>query len=110
DGGAKDWFAIGVRPIYKWTETMNTALEIGYDNVDVKDGFWGEGSDGTRELTKVTLAQQWQAGESIWARPVIRLFVTHAMWNDNNTPQTPGILAIDDTDGTTVGIQAEAWW
>jgi len=110
DGGTKDWFAIGVRPIYKWTETMNTALEIGYDNVDVKDGFWGEGEDGTRELTKITLAQQWQAGESIWARPVIRLFVTHAFWNDNNTPQTPGILDIDDSDGTTIGVQAEAWW
>lgn len=110
DGGSKDWFAIGVRPIYKWTETMNTALEVGYDHVDVSDGFWGDGGDGTRELTKFTLAQQWQAGESIWARPVIRVFVTHATWNDINTPQTPGILDINDSDGTTFGLQAEAWW
>ncbi len=110
EDGSKDWFAIGIRPIYKWTETMNTALEIGYDNVNVKDGFWGDGQDGTRELTKITLAQQWQAGESIWARPVIRLFVTQAFWNDNNTPQTPGILELDDSEGTTFGMQAEAWW
>ncbi len=110
DGGEKNWFAVGIRPIYKWTETMNTALEIGYDNVDVQNGFWGADGNTTNKLTKVTLAQQWQAGESIWARPVIRLFLTHAMWNEGSAPQTPGIISVDNSNGTTLGLQAEAWW
>lgn len=108
--GEKNWFSIGVRPIYKWSDTMNTALEAGYDNVDIKDGFWGPGNDGTRRLSKITLAQQWQAGKSIWARPVVRLFVTYADWNKGNIPQTPGTVPIDDTSGITFGAQAEAWW
>ena len=38
------------------------------------------------DLFKVTLAQQWQAGPSIWARPVIRIFATYAEWNSGNFP------------------------
>jgi maltoporin len=108
--GKKNWFSVGIRPQYRWSDTMNTALELGYDNVDIEDGFWGPDNDGTRDLFKATLAQQWQAGPSIWARPVIRLFVTYAEWNDNNFPQTPGTIPIGDTDGVTFGAQAEAWW
>ena len=108
--GKKDWFSVGIRPMYRWSDTMNTALEIGYDNVDIKDGYWGPDNDGTRELLKATLAQQWQAGPSIWARPVIRLFVTYADWNDRNFPQTPGTIDPEDTSGVTFGGQVEAWW
>ena len=131
-GGEKNWFSIGIRPIYKWTDTMNTALEIGYDNVNFSDGYAGYGlsaedlanlegisADQLRscatlndscDLFKVTLAQQWQAGPSIWARPVIRLFVTYADWNSGNFPQTPGIIPAEDTSGVTFGAQMEAWW
>ena len=132
-GGEKNWFSIGIRPIYKWSDTMNTALEIGYDNVNFNGGYDGYGlsaedianlEDGVTaddlrscatlndscDLFKITLAQQWQAGPSIWARPVIRLFVTYAEWNSGNFPQTPGIIAADDTSGVTFGAQMEAWW
>ncbi len=132
-GGKKNWFSIGVRPIYRWSDTMNTALEIGYDNVNFDGGYAGYGlsaedienlEDGVTaddlrscatlndscDLFKVTLAQQWQAGPSIWARPVIRLFVTYAEWNSGNFPQTPGIIPAEDTSGVTFGAQMEAWW
>ena len=132
-GGEKNWFSIGVRPIYKWSDTMNTALEIGYDNVNFDGGYAGYGlsaedienlEDGVTaddlrscatlndscDLFKMTLAQQWQAGPSIWARPVIRLFVTYAEWNSGNFPQTPGIIPAEDTSGVTFGAQMEAWW
>lgn len=128
--GKKNWFSIGVRPIYKWSDVMTTALEIGYDSVDYKDGWAGSEADGKRNLTKVTLAQQWQAGRSIWARPVIRLFVTYADWNDKNRVNlasssnpdcinpgnsdwqaaTAGIGDCSATHGTTFGAQIEAWW
>jgi maltoporin len=132
-GGEKNWFSVGIRPIYKWSDTMNTALEVGYDNVSFSDGYAGYGltaddianlPDGVDpddlrdcarvndncELFKVTLAQQWQAGPSIWARPVIRLFATYASWNEGNFPQTPGIIDAGDTSGVTFGAQMEAWW
>ena len=124
DGGTKDWFSIGIRPQYNWTDTMNTTLEVGYDNVAFGHDWAGYIPDPTDPdyiancaernnhcvLTKVTLAQQWQAGPSIWARPVLRLFVTYADWNQGNYPQTPGIIPIRDTTGTTFGAQVEAWW
>ena len=132
-GGEKNWFSIGIRPIFRWTDVMNTALEIGYDNVNFNGGYAGYGlsaddivnvpegltADDLRscatlndscDLFKVTLAQQWQAGPSIWARPVIRLFVTYAQWNSGNYPQTPGIISASDTSGVTYGAQMEAWW
>jgi maltoporin len=109
---------------------MSTALEVGYDSVDFNDEWAGPDSNGNRNLTKVTLAQQWQAGRSIWARPVIRLFATYASWNDRNRVNLPasgnpecdnpgnsdwqaataGIGDCSATNGTTFGAQIEAWW
>jgi maltoporin len=111
NGGAQKWFSIGIRPIYKWTDVMNTALEIGYDSVD-EDKKWTGGDSRNNRLTKVTLAQQWQAGRSIWARPVIRLFATYADWNDDNGVPlgAGGVIDPTDTHGTTFGAQIEAWW
>ena len=132
-GGEKNWFSIGIRPMYRWSDTMNTALEIGYDNVSFSKGYAGYGvsaadladlpagvtADDLRScatlndncvLAKVTLAQQWQAGPSIWARPVIRLFATYADWNSGNVPQTPGLVPVEDTSAVTFGAQVEAWW
>jgi maltoporin len=111
NGGAQDWFSIGIRPIYKWTDVMNTALEIGYDSVN-EDKKWTGGDSRNNRLTKVTLAQQWQAGRSIWARPVIRLFATYADWNDDNGVPlgAGGVIDPTDTHGTTFGAQIEAWW
>jgi maltoporin len=131
--GEKSWFSIGIRPIYRWSDTMDTALEIGYDKVAFSSNYDGYGlisgeiaaflpdtdSDGLRSCaalsdncvrTKVTLAQQWQAGPSIRARPVIRLFVTYADWNSGNLPQTPRLVPVEDTSAVTFGAQVEAWW
>ena len=103
DGTGRDWASIGVRPIYKWTGTMSTALEVGHDEVDQQTG------GGSNGLSKITLAQQWAAGSSIWSRPVLRAFVTHATW-DGPTANSGGVLKPGATSGTTVGLQAEAWW
>ncbi|MGC7590813.1 maltoporin [Bisgaard Taxon 46] len=96
------WLSAGVRPMYKWTNTMSSLVELGYDRV--KEQATGKKND----LTKVTLAQQWQAGSSIWARPAIRVFGTYAHWNDKfggraGTPKAK--------DGEFIyGVQFEAWW
>ncbi|ATG74194.1 maltoporin [Zobellella denitrificans] len=96
------WYSVGVRPMYKWNNTMSTLLEVGYDNV--KEQASGRRND----QMKYTLAQQWQAGNSIWARPAIRLFATYADWNDKwgDRAGTP-----EASDGeVTFGVQMEAWW
>ncbi len=55
---------------------MSTLLEVGYDNV--KSQQTGE----RNSQYKITLAQQWQAGDSIWSRPAIRVFATYAKWDE----------------------------
>ncbi|ARU92855.1 maltoporin [Tatumella citrea] len=112
------WYTVGVRPMYKWTPIMSTLLEVGYDNV--KSQRTGDRND----QYKVTLAQQWQAGSSIWSRPAIRIFTTYANWNEkwgyNTDSGVNNGLAMNDTSTTTYsrgknnevafGVQMEAWW
>lgn len=99
------WYSAGVRPMYKWTNTMSTLMELGYDRV--KDQATGKKND----LTKVTLAQQWQAGNSIWARPAIRVFGTYAHWNDKFNTENRTNLGYKAKDGEFIaGVQFEAWW
>ncbi|WP_434637407.1 maltoporin [Klebsiella sp. I138] len=115
------WWTVGVRPMYKWTPIMSTLLEVGYDNV--KSQNTGESNN----QYKITLAQQWQAGDSIWSRPAIRLFATYAKWDekwgyangDSGTGYTSGVAYSDtsaktfsrgDSDEWTFGAQMEIWW
>ncbi|WP_272912536.1 maltoporin [Tolumonas lignilytica] len=95
------WYSAGLRPMYKWTPIMSTLLEAGYDHV--KDQATSE----QNHQYKVTLAQQWQAGNNIWARPAIRLYTTYAKWNEN-FGTSAGSLA--DHNQVTFGAQFEAWW
>ncbi|MDP8032722.1 maltoporin [Pasteurella atlantica] len=90
------WYSAGIRPMYKWNKTMSTLLELGYDRVKQQ-------KDGKKDsLFKTTLAQQWQAGDSIWARPAIRVFGTYAKANDKK---------LNGKDHQFVyGVQFEAWW
>ncbi|OOF52399.1 maltoporin [Rodentibacter trehalosifermentans] len=101
----KTWYSAGVRPMYKWTDTMSSLVEVGYDRI--KDQATGKKND----LTKVTLAQQWQAGSSIWARPAIRVFGTYAHWNDkfNTDVRTEAGYKAKDSE-FIAGVQFEAWW
>ncbi len=72
-----EWYTVGVRPMYKWTPIMSTLLEVGYDNVkSLREVGERNGQ------YKITLAQQWQAGDSIWSRPALRLFATYAKWDE----------------------------
>ncbi|AKA38432.1 maltoporin [Yersinia ruckeri] len=112
------WYSVGVRPMYKWTPIMSTLLEAGYDNV--KSQRTGDRNG----QYKLTLAQQWQAGDSIWSRPAIRVFATYANWDekwgyDNVKGSSDLGLAQNGSIGTdsrgknnevTFGAQFEAWW
>ncbi|MDP8162265.1 maltoporin [Pasteurella skyensis] len=90
------WYSAGVRPMYKWNKTMSSLLELGYDVVKKQSN--GEKS----KVFKTTLAQQWQAGDSIWARPAIRVFGTYAKANDKKFN--------GQNHEFVYGVQFEAWW
>lgn len=101
----KTWYSAGVRPMYKWNDTMSTLLEVGYDRI--KDQETGKKND----LMKYTIAQQWQAGSSIWARPAIRVFGTYAHWNDKFNTANRTNAGYKAKDGEFIGgVQFEAWW
>lgn len=125
NGEDREWWSFGIRPIYYLTDYFNVAFEYGFDYVDVKE-------EKTRYLQKFTIAPQLSAGRGFWARPLIRAFVTYADWNgdaedaarqfitrveDTETvtrlEDIPGTLSdpvFSNTDGWTIGIQAESWW
>ncbi len=73
----------------------------------------------TRNMTKLTVAGAISAGKDAGSRPTLRLFVTHAVWNEAarltlgdtwvNGPRLQQVYG-DQKSGTSVGIQAEAWW
>ncbi|MEH6628050.1 MAG: maltoporin [Motiliproteus sp.] len=100
------WVSAGVRPVYKWSEVQSTALEIGYDHVDFEDGA----SNNDNDLLKVTIAQQWSAGSSFWARPVIRAFATYGKWDHNDFNPAKDVLSDTADSGVTFGAQMEVWW
>ncbi|MDU2939438.1 MAG: maltoporin [Enterobacteriaceae bacterium] len=122
DDRGTDWYTVGVRPMYKWTPIMSTLLEVGYDNVKSQ-----ETGDRNNQY-KITLAQQWQAGDSIWSRPALRVFATYAKWDENwgyakNSSGDIGRSAISDSTGNGIasnsrgdddefsfGAQMEIWW
>ncbi|SFN86649.1 maltoporin [Xenorhabdus japonica] len=117
------WYTVGIRPMYKWTPVMSTLMEVGYDNVK------SQRTKANNNQYKITLAQQWQAGDSIWSRPAIRLFATYTKWNekwgyannksDEKSPYINGVAYRDtsahqfsrgNSDEFTFGAQFEAWW
>lgn len=130
------WITVGIRPQWKWSELTSTVLDFGWDKVTngadftiVEDGkVRKEFADS--QMFKVTLAQQFHPQFGSFVRPVLRLFVTYANWDELKCPTagvvvggcnsgTAGIAGDKDliadnfgtaTDGMTFGIQMEAWW
>lgn len=103
------WLSIGARPQYSWNNYMATAVEAGYESVEAQNG------SGTNDLYKVTLAQMFQAGKGLWARPSIRLFVTYSEKTDewNRAGDVYGSASSinrDKVDEVTFGFNVETWW
>ncbi|MBK1689831.1 carbohydrate porin [Rubrivivax gelatinosus] len=103
------WTSIGVRPVWHITDYFKLQAELGYDRVK-PDNLK------TMNLTKFTIAPTLVAGRGFWARPELRLYVTHAKWNDAARDQWGGVAGGStgrfgsDTNGTTYGFQIESWW
>jgi maltoporin len=103
------WFSIGARTDTHIIGPLRLLVEAGHDLVKPDDGSH------TRNMTKVTVATAVSAGTEAGSRPTVRLFVTHALWNEaarasfGETSRLREVFG-DKMSGTSVGIQGEAWW
>lgn len=100
------WIAIGARTDTHLSGPFRLLFEVGHDQVKPDVGA-------TRNMTKFTVATAVSAGKDPWSRPTVRLFATHAIWNEaarltlgGRTQEVFG----DKRAGTSVGVQAETWW
>ena len=106
-------FTIGVRPWYHFNDLYSVGAELGHVQVKPKNGE-------TAKLNKATLAAQIAPGKGYWSRPSLRAYYTYAKWNDaagniSCTGRDCGVN-VDSSDikghtnGSTYGLQMEAWW
>ena len=105
--GGNKWFSIGARADTWLSGPFRFLAEAGHDMVKPEDG-----SD-KQSLTKLTLALAASAGKEAGSRPTVRLFLTHAVWNDAAKTQLNGNTQAvfgDKKAGTSIGVQAETWW
>lgn len=108
----KTW-TLGVRPWYHFNDLYSVGAELGHVQVKPKVGD-------TKRMEKVTLAAQIAPGKGFWTRPSLRAYYTYAKWNDaakgdgvartgrDNETWVSGYS--NSTNGSTYGLQMEAWW
>jgi maltoporin len=104
DNTDQTWISLGVRPYWFISKNFRIPLELGWDYVDNK------ALDTTGSLVKATIAAEFALERGFWERPVLRLFGTYANWSDEFKGQIGGETYADETNGWSVGIQAEHWW
>ena len=103
-----DWYNTGVRPIIYFSRHMNIAFEAGFDRIE------DDINNLNGSLSKFTTALQISADRGFFSRPVMRFFVTFADWSDDfkgligNTPGDAPYA--NETQGWSIGAQAETWW
>ena len=85
-------------------KNFRVPFELGWDYVDNK------ATDTSGSLVKATLVVEFAFDRGFWERPVLRLFATYASWSDSFRGQVGGDTYADDTDGWSIGLQAETWW
>lgn len=114
NGTTRKEVTIGFRPWYHFNDLYSVGGEVG--RISVKPENHGQ----TQTLNKITLAGQLSAGADYWSRPVLRLYYTYAKWNEalkgsnvTCTGRDCGTLATgysNATNGSSYGLQFEAWW
>jgi maltoporin len=95
--------SLGGRVSYALTRNLKLLAELGHSR---KKPDGGE----TAKLTKFTFAPALSTGPGFWNRPELRLYVTHAKWNDAAGNVTGQNAFIGKTSGTSYGAQVEIWY
>lgn len=111
-GVKSQWTALGARTDTHVSGPFRLLAEVGTDVVKPDGGA-------RQQMTKMTLAGAVSAGAESSSRPTLRLFVTHAVWNEAARQELGGSWVYgkrlqtvygDQKAGTSLGIQAETWW
>ncbi|MBC7957379.1 MAG: carbohydrate porin [Cytophagales bacterium] len=101
------WFTVGARADTWLSGPFRFLVEAGHDQVKPESGA------DKLNMTKLTAAVAASAGKDAGSRPTVRLFVTHAVWNEaarlNLSGNTKAVFG-DKKAGTSIGVQAETWW
>ncbi len=108
------WVGVGLRSDTRIKGPLRLLLEVSNDRVNP------EGGD-MRSLTKFTIAGAISAGADAGSRPTIRVFYTHANWNEAarqaflsqngyGPDMRVGQVFGDSRSGSSAGIQLEANW
>jgi maltoporin len=104
DGVTTKDFSIGGRVSYGVAKNVKLLGELGVTQRKI-DG------QNDQQLNKGTIAVALSPANGFWSRPELRLYVTRANWNDAAATANSGSFGANGaTDGTTVGLQFEAWW
>lgn len=103
-GPDQQWVSGGVRPIWFFNDVFSLAFEGGVDWVSET----ANGNGGT--LGKLTLAPQVSLGDQFFSRPVLRAFVTYAMWGNDLVGEIGGPDFAASDNGWSWGLQMESWW
>jgi len=98
-----EWYSLGARPVYFFTEHLSLAIEAGWDYTDTEGGAKGS-------LWKATIAPQITPASHILSRPALRAFVTYAWWSDEFRGSVAENTYSDETEGLSAGLQMETWW
>jgi maltoporin len=100
----RHWFSAGARPIYFFTEHLAFVVEPGMDYVH------SEMSDFEDVLFKLSAGPELRFDNKFFGRPVLRAYVTYAVWGSGFKGRVGGEPYVDDTSGLAAGLQMEAWW
>ncbi|GGY49202.1 maltoporin [Pseudoduganella albidiflava] len=107
---AKTWASAGGRVSYGITDHVKLLADLGHDRVAPRNGE-------TRRLTKFTGAIALSSGPGYFERPELRLFFTHARWNDaaraaaaDGDPLAANGVFGKALSGYTVGVAFENCW
>jgi maltoporin len=67
-------------------------------------------SDFEDVLFKLSAGPELRFDNKFFGRPVLRAYVTYAVWGSGFKGRVGGEPYVDDTSGLAAGLQMEAWW
>ncbi len=114
-GNRQTWLSLGGRVTYDMYDHFKLNAEFAGDSVKPH-------GEPERHMTKFTIAPTFTAAPGIWSRPELRLFFTHARWNDAAREAATGSMDSAEAtisssgqfgsrlNGSMLGFQLEAWW
>ena len=99
----EQWLGFGFRPSYLVTQNFHIVTEVGSSIVQ---------KNGSKKLSRLTLAPQLSINENIWGRPVLRAFYTHSFWSENNNSNVAqnAPTYANKTAGGSYGVQMESFF